>query len=295
MLFCLGVLSAIVSLAQEIRINAGFVEDSMEIGQEVNFWVTADYPMYLEVIFPDSLYSFAPFEYKSKYFQPTSETTGRLFDSAVYRLQSFEIDAFQSLLLNVVVLDQEDSLMVTSPRDSIAFKELIPVITDSTTLITNSSYLNVPLAFNYPLLWIIIGVLIFVAVFTLILFGKRIKTALIIRRLRKEYIKYNVRLSEFIQQLKENPETHTAELAIIDWKNFMEKLEQSPYSKLTTSEILSQSKNEELKETLRSIDRMVYGKKPSESIYKSFQSIEDFTQHRYQLRINELKDGRSNE
>ncbi len=57
--------------AQEVSFKGGFVEDSLVIGQDVNFWVSATYPPSLEMVFPDSLYSFAPFEISGKTFFPT--------------------------------------------------------------------------------------------------------------------------------------------------------------------------------------------------------------------------------
>ncbi len=282
-----------VSSAQELKINSGFVEDSLEVGEEVHFWITTQYPNYLEAIFPDSLYDFSPYEYVGKYYQPTSLKEGLLFDSAVYTLQSFEIESFQFLQLPIIILEEEDSISMMSPLDSIAYRDLVTLITDSTALITNSRYINVPLAFNYPMLWIVLGIVTFTAIITLVLFGKRIRAALHIRRLRKDYKKFNDRLTEQIKTLKTKPEVYLAEHALIDWKVFMEKLEKQPYSKLTTAEILEDKGNNEITDTLKSIDKMVYGRKASDTIYKCFQSIEDFTQYRYQLRINKLKDGGS--
>ena len=135
-----------VSSAQELKINSGFVEDSLEVGEEVHFWITTQYPNYLEAIFPDSLYDFSPYEYVGKYYQPTSLKEGLLFDSAVYTLQSFEIASFQLLQLPIIILEEEDSISMMSPLDSIAYRDLVTLITDSTALLTNSRYINVPLA-----------------------------------------------------------------------------------------------------------------------------------------------------
>ena len=209
----------------------------------------------------------------------------------MYQLQSFEIDPYQSLHLAVLILDGEDSLLMQGPWDSVSFRPLVPVATDTTALLTNSDYVEVPLAINYPLLWIVLGVILFAGVMTLVLFGRKIMTAIHIRRLRKDYLRYNQRLTEAIRLLRESPEVPTAEHALTDWKKFMERMEGLPYSKLTTAEILSDTSHDELAEPLRSIDRMVYGEMGSDTIYRSFQSLEDFTQHRYQLKLNELKNG----
>ena len=92
------IFSSILS-AQEVKVDGGFVEDSLLIGQDVNFWITATYPVDLEMVFPDSIYNFSPFEFSSKTYFPTRTVDGAAFDSTVYTIQSFEIDLVQYLAL----------------------------------------------------------------------------------------------------------------------------------------------------------------------------------------------------
>ncbi len=68
-------------------------------------------------------------------------------------------------------------------------------------------------------------------------------------------------------------------------------LEDKPYTKLTTKEIMMLEYTKELKETLRNIDRSVYGRVPNEELYKEFQAVEDFTQHRYSVITDQIKNG----
>ena len=76
------------------------------------------------------------------------------------------------------------------------------------------------------------------------------------------------------------------------WKNYLERLELQPFSKLTTKEILALEFTSELKEALRNIDRSVYGNHRDAELYKSFQDIEDFTQHRFHMKIEDIKNGK---
>ncbi|MFT4737801.1 MAG: hypothetical protein ACI8QD_002671 [Cyclobacteriaceae bacterium] len=288
------IISHLQANAQTIELKTGFVQDSMQIGESVDFWISAQYPPRLEVIFPDSISDFSPFEYIAKNYQPTSRQGEFLYDSAVYQMQSFEIDAIQSLAINVVVFDGEDSFKIASPADSLIFRPLAPAATDTLRLLSNSRYLTVPLQFNYPMLYIVLGILAFVLLMVAVLFGKRILRAFKIRRLNREYQLFNEQLAGFIRRLKENPEPQLSESALIRWKGFMEYLEKDPYTKLTSSEILSKTFTEELTEPLKSIDRVIYGSRSNPTLYKSFQSLEDYTQHRFQVRINALKDGSIN-
>ncbi len=281
------------TFGQEIQIEGGFVQDSLGIGEEVQFWLRASYPTNLELLLPDSNYNFSPFELVAREFVPTEIRSGLAFDSAAYTVQSFEIDAVQYLKLDALVLSGADSVVITSNLDSIYFKELAPVVTDSTVLKTNLSYIDVARQFNYPLLWIIIVVVFIVVVAVLLIFGPRIRQALLLRRLRKDYESFSEAITQFIRELQDQPEPELAEQALSTWKTYMERLEKRPYKKLTTKEILENNNNAELRDTLKVIDRTVYGKITQLEIFKKFQDIEDFTQHRYSMVVDKVKDGQT--
>ncbi len=288
----IAILFSSYSFAQEIRVSGGFVEDSLLIGQDVHFWLTAAYPVDMEMIFPDSTHSFSPFEYSSKkYF--TTELLGQLaFDSAVYQVQSFEIDRKQFLQLPVILLDGLDSTIITTELDSIYLMELAPVVSDTTKLQENADYQLVDRAFNYPMLYIISGALLVIGVVLLLIFGKKILRFFKLRKLRKDYENFSQILLEYINRLKSEPQPEIAENALFAWKRYQERLDKFPFTKLTTKEILDQEFNQELEKPLKSIDRLVYGHRDTETVYQDFQQIEDFAQHRYLKKVEEIKDGK---
>ena len=52
---CLSLFVGVVSLhAQDVRINGGFLADSLGIGDEGGYYLTARYPSELNILFPDS-------------------------------------------------------------------------------------------------------------------------------------------------------------------------------------------------------------------------------------------------
>lgn len=277
--------------AQEIKVRTGFVEDSLGIGEPVLYWLSARYPSELEVILPDSAYDFSPFEIVDREFTPTEATENVAYDSAVYTLQSFEIDLVQYLSVNALVLEGTDTTVLTSNLDSIYFKELIGNVSDSTQLKTNLAYRDVDGLFNYPL-WSFIALGIFILmILTLLIFGRKIARSFKLQKLRREYEQFSYRIGLHINKLKEEPAPQIAEDALSDWKKYLERLEKVPYSKYTTKEILAFDNNQELKDTLKIIDRTVYGKMEQKEIFKSFQDIEDFTQHRYTMALDRIKNG----
>ena len=279
---------------QEIKIKGGFIEDSFQLGNTVHFWITAEYPKEIELLFADSNYNFSPFEYFDKSFIETRLINDNAFDSAVYGFLSFEIDLIQKLQLPIFVIQSNDSIILTTPLDSIFFKELVTLqqVSDTSQLIKNTNYNPVNELFNYPLLWIILAVLSIILALIILIFGRKIKNYFIIRRLKKEYNLFSNLISECIHSTKENIDRAWATRGLIQWKNYLEKLERKPFSKLTTKEILELDFTSELKEALRNIDKSVYGNQRDEKLYKSFQDIEDFTQHRFQMKIESIKNGK---
>ena len=280
-----------VAKAQEVRINGGFLEDSLVIGQNINFWISAYYPPEMEMIFPDSNATFTPFEYASKKYFTTELRGNFAFDSTVYTLQSFEIDPIQYLQLPAIILSKEDSISFATPLDSIYLTELAPVVTDTTKLKTNLAYQAVDRQFNYPLMYYIAGGLVLIAVVLLLIFGKKIVKYLKVKKMERDYKAFSQAFSEYIHRLKETPEPGIAEKALAIWKKYQERLDKIAFASFTTKEILALEFTQELQEPLKSIDRVVYGKRTQENIYQDFQQIEDFTDDRFQKKITEIKHG----
>lgn len=292
LLLILGLTITLHLNAQEIEVNGGFVEDSLLIGQDVNFWMTARYPQDLEMIFPDTLSNFTPFEFSGKKNFPTKASSGIAYDSTIYTIQSFEIDLIQYLKLSAVILSGADSSIIDTPFDSIYFSELAPFASDTTKLIKNTSYQAVNRQFNFPLMWIIVGGIVLLMIIFLLIFGRKIIKYFKLKRLRKDYERFSETLTDYISQLKNNPEHKIAEEALALWKSYQERLEKWPFTSFTTKEILSLGFTKEIENPLKSIDRLVYGKRLTETIHQDFQQIEDFTQHRYSKKVEEIKNGK---
>src|SRR5262245_7231221 len=91
-----------------VHVTSGFIEDSLKIGEPGRFYLTARYPKALDVIFPDSSFAYAPFEFTGKYYAPTETSDGISYDSVIYSLSTFEIDRTQYLSLPVFKLNPQD-------------------------------------------------------------------------------------------------------------------------------------------------------------------------------------------
>ena len=290
--FIISIYAFIMTLpgfSQEVMVKGGFVEDSMKIGQTTHFWITASYPPQFQVVFPDSLFDYSPFEYMGKTFSPTRAKGEVYFDSTTYQIQSFEIDNTQYFKLPATILHNKDSTLIYTPLDSISLIQLATHVSDTTQLITNTEYWDVKGSMNYPLLWIILGTLIILSIAVFFLFGKKIRRYFKLKRLRKEYTRFSEQLTQSIRSMREQPRKEEIEQSYNQWKSFLERLEGIPYTRLTSKEILKLKETSELKEVLKNIDRCIYGNGDTNGVYKDFQSIEDYTQHRYSVIVNEIK------
>ena len=277
-LFCCLTLSG---FAQDNKPSGYFLKDSVKIGEPVPFIFSYSDRKNRPVIFPDSLYNFAPFELIDKAYFDTKSDSIVSIDSAVYYLSTFEIDTVQYLTLPVFVMLGDDSLSVYSNQDSIILNQVVLQMPDSINLEENAFYRPVGLEFNYPY-WIValitLGVL---ALIVLFVYGKKIKKRIQLYRLKKKLEKFNLSFDEEIEGLNADPTKEKIEHVLIFWKTYMERLEKIPYRKLTTKEIVTVQQNSSLEETLKSIDRNIYSPIKVNALQNDFEFLKDYSTDRY--------------
>jgi len=293
--FWLSLFIGMVSVhAQEVRVHGGFLSDSLAIGDVGGYYLSARYPSELNILFPDSTYNFAPFEYERKVYFPTKTANGKSYDSAIYYLSTFEIEKRQTLSLPVFQFNDLDTISHASPRDTIWLIELVKNLPDTLKvqnlpLKTDTAYQLVPFLFNYPILMIVVGVLLIGALIAWLVFGKRIRKHYRIKRMEKAYQKF---LGTFTQQLEEIRQSFSpvrTEHALVEWKRYMENLEARPYTKLTTRETMRMENNEALGTNLHTIDGAIYGHLTS--VIEPLEHLKTFAHQRYARKLEEVKHG----
>lgn len=289
--FCFSILTA---TAQEIKVSGGFMKDSIRIGESVGYYLSAAYPQSLTVLFPDSTFSFAPFEFSSKKIFPTNTVNGTSRDSVVYYLTTFEIDKVQVLDLPVFVTSARDCTAYQPSPDSIYLVELVPNPPDSVKaqnlpLKTNTLYEKVFKQFNYIIALIAGGVLLILAIFTWIVFGKRIIKYFRMKKLKQGHLKFLHAFTGQFEQLATVFSRERAEATVSIWKKYLEHLEQKPYTKLTTRETIALEGDERLGSNLQMIDRAIYGNQAH--VHESFEELKKFAEERFLKKLEEVKNG----
>ena len=278
-----------------MQVRGKFQTDSIKIGIVFNYSLTATYPREETILFPDSTFSFDPFEIHHKIYFPTRTTNSYSYDSVVYYLTSFEIDSVQKLSLPVFVVHPKDCTAIFASIDSVVLKQMVKHVPDSISakelpLKTNTAYQAVSWLLNYPLLLIIGGILLIATIVVWIVFGKSIKRYLALRKLTKSHHKFIHEFSVAIDRLQSSYSISHAEAALLLWKKYMEKLLAAPYTKFTTKEIFQQVKDEQLAKALKKIDRNIYGDGIGLEKDPMLQ-LQQFSEQRFNEKVQEVKNG----
>lgn len=290
-LYCSG----FIAFSQHIEIKGGFEQDSIAIGQPVSFYLTARYPSNLTVLFPDSVFQFDPFEYISKRYFPTKTSNGISYDSAVYQLRTFEIHPLQYLLLPVFIPSGKDSLKIESQIDTIKLITEVKTLPPDTIplqqlpLKIKTDYQIVSFLFNYPILVIAVTAVLVSLLLVWIIFGKRIRKYLQIRKLEKEHASFTQAFASQLTLLQIQFNSQVAENSVSLWKKYLEKLEQKPYTKLTTREVLLLDQEDGLRVALKAIDSVIYGSQTQ--VVEPLRQLEQIAESRFQKKLNEVKLG----
>ncbi len=263
-----------------------FLADTMKIGQDVQYSLVLRHPAWLEVRFPDSISSYAPFELKSKkYFPTVTGLDGNSIDSAVYTLTTFDSDSIQRLALPVMVLAGTDTSLVAGTVDSIRLALTVLNSPGPDQLIAHANYMEVPKGINYPLIGLgLLGVVV-VALGIYLVFGERIRRSFRLQRMKRRYERF---LAEFDRQNNTRNST-MMEHAVAVWKAYLQGLHGKPYTSFTSKEMAEAIADEQMIHSLKTIDRVIYGHLDSEAPQQALLILRKFAENAYQQQIGEVR------
>jgi len=244
--------------SQDIDYNIYFVQDSVNIGDPITLISTLKYPLSIEIVQPDSSYFFNSFDFVKKRVFESISSNNIISDSTIYYLQTFELDSIQSLYLNSYIINDNDSLKISSNNDSITIISLVKEINSKTKANTFLEKLNS--IFNSRKFLITSGIIFSVLLFVYLIFRKRIKKYFKIKRMKSETLFFNNEFDKILSNYLETKETKFLENLLLLWKRFMERLSKKPYSSSTTSEIAIFNNNKRSINTLEEIDKSIYSK-----------------------------------
>lgn len=285
----------ILALAQRPTVNGKFAADSLKIGEQIAFSLSARYSKDRTVLFPDTTFIFSPFEILSKKYFPTRTEQDISFDSAVYYLATFEIDSLQYLRLPVFLVNDQDCTLYYTEIDSIVLKQLVKQVPDSIPaqslpLKVNAAYQKVRWIFNYPILLIALGSIAVLLILGWIIFGKRIRKYFRLKILHRNYQTFVTRFGIVVDALRAQMNKKQTEEAVSLWKKYMEELTNRPFTKLTSRELKAAERDEKLNQALKDLDRSIYSGH-EEFAPTSFEELESYANKLYELKAEEVRNG----
>lgn len=291
-IFALSLLRVYSVYSQQEKPLGVFIDTIAKVGTPIQYSLSFRHRPDIELFFPDSSYSFSPFEYISRRYYPTKTIDGISLDSVVYLLRTFELSSSLDLSLPVYSVDQGDTSKVLSSSDKITILQYDLESKDSIKLVFDDEFLDIKKQFNYPYYIAYAVGFILIAFLFYIFLGKLIIRNYKVYKMHSNHISFIRTFDKLQYDLQQTPNLVTMEKVLGEWKSYLTKLEQKPINTFTTPEIIMLFNKEELKDNLQEIDRSIYSGSITENPYKAFMALKKFSNKRYKKRRKELKNAR---
>lgn len=293
-LVLLATLSLPIDLrGQQIQVEGNFLDSAARVGEEVRYTLSARYPRGLNLLFPDSTYSYGGFEYLRREYFPTRSSAIQSFDSVIYYLTTFELDSLQILTLPVYHIRAKDSAAVYPEPSALQLLHSISEIPQKPELRSDTGLWSLRLQFNYPYLLAGLAVVFMAAVLVYVLFGRRIVRWLMVYRLRKAHERFTRRFFGTMQAIDANEQSVSATEALSIWKKYLERLESRPITKLTSTEIHTVFSNDSVRDHLKAIDRVLYGNYSDDRLFQRCDELLQFATHRFRMKVESVNKARN--
>ncbi|MVN77173.1 hypothetical protein GO988_12630 [Hymenobacter sp. HMF4947] len=260
----------------------------VQVGQPLDYELSYRHAPTEEVVFPDSLADFGPFEYAGRRWLPTRTANGQSLDRVVYHLRTFSLAAVQRLQLPVLVLGAQDTLRLLPAPAQVQLQRVAPALAGAALpplRPDNRQELLKP-AFNYPF-WLAGGVgLLALAGAAWALFGRRWRGRYNLYKRRKNHVYFLAQFARHAERFTLSRSAQVVERAVVLWKNYLSSLEDTNLSSLTTKELASHfNEDEDVRRALRATDRVVYGNLLSEDareVDAAFHRLRSFAERQYE-------------
>lgn len=266
-----------------------FFKDSLKIGEPIKLSLVYEHKPSLEVLMPDSAFDYSPFEFISKQYFHTKTKNNLSKDSVIYTLSSFEIEPILSLALPVYIYQEGDTATVFSEDASIKFKEEIVSLAPNDSLRVNANLVLLNNKFNYPFIGIGLVILGIIALFVFIFFRKKIMARYNLYFIEKDYESFISKYEKLTKEYYAAPSVSLLEEQLSIWKKYLQKLEKTPYSTLTTKEIAKYLNQNQVTSSLQNYDKAIYGGYIKEDLTNSTQYLFEIAKLKFQSKQNELR------
>ena len=277
--------------AQKIEYKSYFIKENKTIGDTIYFISTINYPKNIEIIQPDSSNDYKTFEYIDKLIFPSLKIEDRILDSTIYLLRTFNTDTIQSLKLSSYIINNNDSVKITSTEDDIIISNQIKKIDQSLKVKYNTILSKINKLINYKYVTYIIAIILLIIGLTYILFGKKIVIFFKIHRLKKAFKSFETKFHKQQMIYKKEKSKSQVEKVLVIWKVFMEFISNKTYLSSTTKEIEKFNNNKKIISSLKEFDKNIYS--PNKNILKSkdINNLFNEAKHNFNVKLKNIKNG----
>ena len=277
--------------AQKIEYKGYFIKENKTIGDTIYFISTINYPKNIEIIQPDSSNNYKTFEYIDKLIFPSLKIEDRILDSTIYLLRTFNTDTIQSLKLSSYIINNNDSLKITSTEDNLIISNQIQKIDQNLKVKYNTILSKINKLINYKYVTYIIAVILLIIGLTYILFGKKIIIFFKIHRLKKAFKSFENKFEKQQIIYKKEKSKNEIEKLLIIWKVFMEFISNKTYLSSTTKEIKKFNNNKKIITSLKEFDKNIYS--PNKNILESkdINNLLYEAKHNFNVKLKKIKNG----
>ena len=292
LILSLLILQSIYSLnAQKIEYKGYFIKENKTIGDTIYFISTINYPKNIEIIQPDSSNDYKTFEYIDKLIFPSLKIEDRVLDSTIYLLRTFNTDTIQSLKLSSYIINNSDSLKITSTEDNLIISNQIKKIDESLKVKYNTILSKINKLINYKYVTYIIAIILLIIGLTYILFGKKIVIFFKIHRLKKAFKSFETKFQKQQMIYKKEKSKNEIEKLLVIWKVFMEFISNKTYLSSTTKEIEKFNSNKKIISSLKEFDKNIYS--PNKNILESkdINNLFNEAKHNFNVKLKNIKNG----
>ena len=266
-----------------------FRQQTVRVGEPLDYELRYEHAPDLEVVFPDSLARFAPFEYAGKTFFPTRTRKGVSLDRAIYHLRTFRLDSVQTLALPVAVLDGADTLSIAPPASRVRLRRTAAPLPPGTTALPalrqNLALVPVPPIFNYPYWIAAVLALLLVLAGGAALFRRRLTRRYRAYKQRKNHGYFLAQFARHVERFELSRSATNVERAVVLWKNYLSRLENRDLNSFTTRELVAYFENDgDVRKALNATDKVIYGNVQTEEaaeVDRAFQRLRSFAERRY--------------
>ena len=277
--------------AQKIEYKGYFVKENKTIGDTIYFISTINYPKNIEIIQPDSSNNYKTFEYIDKLIFPSLKIEDRILDSTIYLLRTFNTDTIQSLKLSSYIINNNDSLKITSTEDNLIISNQIQKIDQSLKVKYNTILSKINKLINYKYVTYIIAVILLIIGLTYILFGKKIIIFFKIHRLKKAFKSFETKFEKQQIIYKKEKSKNEIEKLLIIWKVFMEFISNKTYLSSTTKEIKKFNNNKKIITSLKEFDKNIYSPNKNRLESKDINNLLYESKHYFNVKLKKIKNG----